>query len=248
MKESSEANQSTRWLTRGFGVIGLAWLLTFLVVAFGPWKVEDAGPFGDAFGLLNTLFSGAAFALLIYAALMQKEELELQRDELQLMRQESAAQTELFKRQTEIQQKQLEAFESQIRAAAARERQASLPITWLSAVNQSDHLRTDVRFVNRGAAVFDVRIAIDPHAELTSRRQRDVWTPNEVLQVDIHNQGNRDTVAIWVLYGTITGEEFFDHFQMRRFGSQFLVERVGRRSQPRVDLSAQIIVQAHSSP
>ena len=46
------------------------------------------GQFGDVFGAANALFSGLAFAGLIYAILLQREDLELQRKELEMTRQE----------------------------------------------------------------------------------------------------------------------------------------------------------------
>jgi hypothetical protein len=46
------------------------------------------GQFGDLFGAVNALFSGLAFAGLIYAILLQREDLELQRKELEMTRQE----------------------------------------------------------------------------------------------------------------------------------------------------------------
>lgn len=46
------------------------------------------GQFGDVFGAANALFSGLAFAGLIYAILLQREDLALQRKELELTRQE----------------------------------------------------------------------------------------------------------------------------------------------------------------
>lgn len=48
------------------------------------------GTFGDMFGAVNTLFSGLAFAGVIYAIFLQSEELALQRNELKLTRDELA--------------------------------------------------------------------------------------------------------------------------------------------------------------
>ena len=48
----------------------------------------DRGVFGDMFGALTALFSGLAFAGIIFTILLQKEELELQRQELKLTRKE----------------------------------------------------------------------------------------------------------------------------------------------------------------
>lgn len=64
--------------------IAFAWVMLSL------WyeKPEQRGVFGDMFGALNTLFSGLAFAGVIYAILLQRQELKLQRDELEATREE----------------------------------------------------------------------------------------------------------------------------------------------------------------
>lgn len=57
---------------------------TYLLLPDWPTR----GQFGDVFGAVNALFSGMAFAGLIYAILLQREDLALQRKELELTRQE----------------------------------------------------------------------------------------------------------------------------------------------------------------
>lgn len=68
-------------------------LSAILVVVTATWGLsgfamyvymgsEERGTFGDMFGTVNALFSGLAFATLIYTAWMQREELALQRVEL----------------------------------------------------------------------------------------------------------------------------------------------------------------------
>ena len=69
----------------------------------------DKGTFGDMFGAVNALFSGLAFAGLIYTAMMQREELELQREELGLTRQE-------FKRMVATQELSEQALKKQAQA------------------------------------------------------------------------------------------------------------------------------------
>jgi len=54
--------------------------------SFSSWT--DRGAFGDMFGSINSLFSGLAFAGVIYAIFLQSKELELQRKELSLTREE----------------------------------------------------------------------------------------------------------------------------------------------------------------
>lgn len=62
-------------------------------------KPEWAGQFGDMFGMVNSLFSGLAFAGLIYAIILQRKELSLTRDELELTREEFRKQNINLKRQ-----------------------------------------------------------------------------------------------------------------------------------------------------
>lgn len=57
------------------------------------------GQYGDMFGAVNALFSGLAFAGLIFALLLQQQELNLQREELRLTREELHSQTKTLAEQ-----------------------------------------------------------------------------------------------------------------------------------------------------
>ena len=60
-------------------VIALQCLAAYLeIVMFDNW--EDRSRFGEMFGSVNTLFSGLAFAGVIYTILLQRKELESQRE------------------------------------------------------------------------------------------------------------------------------------------------------------------------
>lgn len=63
---------------------GANWLLQLWIL--GNWS--DRGTFGDMFGSVNALFTGFAFAGIIYTTHLQRQELRLQREELSLQRQE----------------------------------------------------------------------------------------------------------------------------------------------------------------
>ncbi len=65
-----------------FFAIPLAWLTSGLAVGFyfGDWGVS--GTFGDTFGFINSLFSGLAFAGVIFTIILQNRELAEQRREL----------------------------------------------------------------------------------------------------------------------------------------------------------------------
>jgi hypothetical protein len=93
------------WLVAIVGIWGLSWWLitTFL----STWDVR--GTFGDMFGAVNSLFSGAAFAGVIYAIILQRRELELQRKEIVANREELA-------RSAEAQEKSYQALTNAIYA------------------------------------------------------------------------------------------------------------------------------------
>ncbi|MFK5915574.1 MAG: hypothetical protein QM484_14500 [Woeseiaceae bacterium] len=74
--------------------------------SFNSWP--DRGTFGDMFGAVNTLFSGLAFAGVIYAILLQSKELELQREELKLTREELSKSASAQSDQVEIMKREAE--------------------------------------------------------------------------------------------------------------------------------------------
>ena len=60
-------------------VVGLQVLAAFLeILLINNWEARSQ--FGEMFGSVNTLFSGLAFAGVIYTILLQRHELELQRE------------------------------------------------------------------------------------------------------------------------------------------------------------------------
>jgi len=78
------SSKSIPFLILGFVVI--LWLSSGYLL----YDLEKRGTFGDMFGAINALFSGLAFAGVIYAILLQRKELALQREELALTRKELA--------------------------------------------------------------------------------------------------------------------------------------------------------------
>lgn len=82
-----------------FPVIIALWLVYGFAVAntSDTWVVS--GQFGDMFGAFTALVSGLAFAGIIIAILLQRQDLELQREELRLQRQELARPAEALEQQ-----------------------------------------------------------------------------------------------------------------------------------------------------
>lgn len=73
-------------LTKMILIVIIIWILSTLLIVFGLDNWSDRGTFGDLFGAVNALFSGLAFAGLIYTIALQKQDLILQRNEIALNR------------------------------------------------------------------------------------------------------------------------------------------------------------------
>lgn len=75
-------------LTKMIVLVLIIWVLSTVLILFGLDNWSERGTFGDLFGAVNALFSGLAFAGLIYTIVLQKQDLELQRNEISLNRTE----------------------------------------------------------------------------------------------------------------------------------------------------------------
>lgn len=86
MRDEEEVDRSVKMLIPALVIIFVivAWLLTLYLLKDLP----DRGTFGDMFGAVNALFSGLAFVGVIFAILLQSNELKLQRKELKFTRDE----------------------------------------------------------------------------------------------------------------------------------------------------------------
>ncbi|MBI4837011.1 MAG: hypothetical protein HY813_01230 [Candidatus Portnoybacteria bacterium] len=84
----------------------LFFVLYFLGISYFYPALLDRASFGDMFGGIKALFSGFAFLGIIYAIILQREELRLQRKEFELTRKE-------LKRTAEAQEKSEKALSKQ---------------------------------------------------------------------------------------------------------------------------------------
>lgn len=80
-------------------VVVVLFVLSWLCLALTINDSEKQGQFGDQFGAVNALFSGLAFAGLIFTIILQKKELALQREELADTRQELSGQKQQMMQQ-----------------------------------------------------------------------------------------------------------------------------------------------------
>ena len=110
------------------GLVLVVWAAyAFIVVqaaSLSDWQTR--GQFGDAFGALNALFSGMAFAAFVVALMLQRQELGLQRRELQLQREEMAASRVQLERQANVQAALARVTVAQIRVVAEQVRVEAL--------------------------------------------------------------------------------------------------------------------------
>lgn len=80
-KDTKETNGPSPWLAVGLSVlVCLLWSVNFLISFNHPYDAR--GTFGDMFGAVNALFTGLAFAAVIYAIFLQKHEVRLLKSEL----------------------------------------------------------------------------------------------------------------------------------------------------------------------
>ena len=112
----SQTTEPDKHHTTGRPILRIALLLTIVAVVwisvtgliaiyFSDWNTR--GTVGDTFGAVNALFSGLAFAGLIYALMLQQQELSLQRDEIEGTRHVLERQLEEMKSSRELQSQPL---------------------------------------------------------------------------------------------------------------------------------------------
>lgn len=88
-------------------IVIVIWLVSAILTLVFIDNWSDRGTFGDLFGAVNALFSGLAFAGLIYTIILQKRDLEMQRAEIQMNRAE-------LKKSAAAQQKSEKALSQQV--------------------------------------------------------------------------------------------------------------------------------------
>jgi hypothetical protein len=104
------------------------WLGSYFAICSLAPDWTSRGQVGDMFGAANALFSGLAFAGLIFAILLQRQELSLQRTELRLQREEMSKSREELAEQVDVLKAQYAASVAQIHAQAALARVEAIKI------------------------------------------------------------------------------------------------------------------------
>ena len=130
------------------------------------WKAAEQGSFGDMFGAVNALFSGLALAGVVYAILMQREELSLQREELAATREELRRSAEAQESSSKLLRQQLitdkEAKERDIIVTLS----SNQPIFRIESKNlifdeQNDLIEMQISIFNSGSPSYDLDLKIE---------------------------------------------------------------------------------------
>lgn len=90
---AEKKDHSFRWFIGSIFIVIAIWLFNAYVYPLINDSLASRASNGDMFGPTNALFSGLAFAGLIYTIVMQRKELEMQRMELRLQREAIADST-----------------------------------------------------------------------------------------------------------------------------------------------------------
>ncbi len=140
---------------------------------------EHRGLFGDMFGALNALFSGAAFAGVVYAIILQRRELAMQREEMRLSREELAAQNQLITAQ-------LATMQDSLHFERTKEDLSSEPFFRLGSGTGGANRRT-VELFNLGGRITGIsaRVLVPAAGISVSLQPSDVWDTNNRAELAI---------------------------------------------------------------
>ncbi|MEK4367603.1 hypothetical protein [Paenibacillus sp. FSL R5-0473] len=142
----------------------------------------EAGTFGDMFGAVNALFSGLAFAGLIYTIAVQRQELQEQRNSINMQTEELTLQRKAIQMQTEELALQRKAIEMQTvetaRSADQLERQKQLMDYQLMLSTVNDLIKLKNSIVDKlSLQIYD--------------KKHNGWELIKELSIMMENQPNR---------------------------------------------------------
>jgi len=170
MAENQDKNKIPIGLLYLIILVIVIWLCTFWGVYKSLPTWTDRGQFGDLFGSINALFSGFAFAGIIYTIYLQKKELSLQREELKLQREEMKASRAVLSTQAKTQDDMYQVSIAQIRVNA---QQASIEALKISAESRNPDSRDqEIKDIN---LIADEIKKIADTLELESNPEYQYW-------------------------------------------------------------------------
>jgi len=214
MSDSKNDNKRDPW--RAFVLIAIIVIVIQILGGFAIHHLvesEQRGTFGDMFGAVNTLFSGLAFAGVIYAIILQREELRLQREELTLTREELAKSAvahqesaNLLKQQVALQSKSSQPSFSCQRAVVLDHDPGAIQF---DGDPDPDIRYVKLRLINKGAAAFSLRAheLSNPDAPV-SFSGKGMADQTEAVEMKASDLTVADSYAFIIYYESSNGEQF----------------------------------------
>ncbi|QGQ23973.1 hypothetical protein F1728_15350 [Gimesia benthica] len=161
-KEQEDDSPSPYWLLLAAILVIAVLIIFWYSVTKLICKPEQQGQFGDMFGAANTLFSGLAFAGIIYTIWLQRTELKLQRHELQETKEELKLSRMAHVKTSEIMDAQLDILKNTSKLENARYRKEVLPFFVLrysdnnNRKEQEGYLKLRIELKNVGQKINEI--------------------------------------------------------------------------------------------
>ncbi|MCR9229486.1 MAG: hypothetical protein NXI29_00540 [bacterium] len=164
LETNEEESPSPGWLLLAAVIVVAVLIIFWFSVTSLISRTEQQGQFGDMFGAANTLFSGLAFAGIIYTIWLQRTELKLQRKELISTKEELKLSREAHQKTCNIMETQLEISKNTVKLENARYRKEVLPRFINNRLNEragfigDDCIQCRLNIDNIGRRIFSARI------------------------------------------------------------------------------------------
>lgn len=165
-KREGELLESRRIVTLIVVAIVAIHALSGLAIMAALDKWSDRADFGGMFGAASSLFSGLALAGVVYAILLQRQELSLQRQELAWTRKELERAATAQEHSAQLLHKQLTAMETAQQRQESAERARVLPFFTVQNCSSSGG-RMQFELENHGSGVVDLEVRKVLNASLT---------------------------------------------------------------------------------
>ncbi len=174
------------------------WIAAAVTVYYCLPTWEIRAQFGEMFGAVSALFSALAFAGIIYAVILQRQDLSMQREQMEDSRKQQAAQNRLISAQLATMQESF-SFERE------KEALSSEPIL-RSRGGSSSPAEKSCEFVNAGAAVKGFTVEA-PSTVGLEFYPKDMLEHNEKGRISIKSRSNAiiPDVLLTVCYTTRLG-------------------------------------------
>lgn len=79
---------NTRFFILSLVAVVVLWAISAIIIYFYGHSWSERGTIGDMFGAVNALFSGLAFAGLLFTIMLQRQDIDIQREEMMINRKE----------------------------------------------------------------------------------------------------------------------------------------------------------------